>query len=236
MGDTTISTVLQQAWQQFRDQTFTLMPHVLASLLVFVVGIVLGIVITRVANWTLRAANLDRQAERLGLTAPLELIGVSSAVRVVAAVLQATILLFASILALYSLDARLASDLAERFFLYLPHLVVAVLILGAGLVLARFLARSVLIAAVNAEIRAARLLGSVTRVAILIVAGAMAFEHLGISRETVLTAFAILFGGVTLAASIAAGLGMQDLVRHWVSQQVTPPPASSAPEERIEHW
>ncbi len=236
MGDTTIATVLQQAWQQFRDQTFTLLPHVLASLLVFVVGIVLGIIITRVANWTLRATSLDRQAERLGLTGPLELIGVSSAVRAVAGVLQATVLLLACILALYSLDARLASDLAERFFLYLPHLVVAVIILGAGLVLARFLARSVLIAAVNAEIRAARLLAGLTRVAIMIVACAMAFEHLGISRETVLTAFAIVFGGVTLAASIAAGLAMQDMVRRWVAEQVVPPPAPPAPDEGIEHW
>lgn len=230
----TIQGVLVQAWQQFRDQTFTILPHVLASLFVFVAGILLGLVVTRVANWALRASNIDRGAARLGLAMPLEALGISSTVRLLAAALQAAILLLASMLALYSLDARLASDLAEQFFLYLPHLIVAVVILVAGFVLARFFSRSVLIAAVNSEIRGARLLGASTRVGIMLVAGAMAFEHLGISRETVLTAFAIVFGGVALAASIAAGLAMQDVVRQWVTAQLAPPPAGD--HESIEHW
>jgi len=229
----TIQTVLGQAWQQFSDQTFTILPHVLASLLVFAIGIVLGLIVTRLANWALRTSNLDRGAARLGLTSSLRVLGVSSIVRLVATGLQAAILLLASILALYSLDARLASDLAERVFLYLPHLAVALVILGGGTVVARFLSRSVLIAAVNSEIRAARLLAGFTRVGVMIVACAMAFEHLGISRETVLTAFAIVFGGVTLAVSIAAGLAMQDVVRRWVSEQLTPP---AADQERIDHW
>jgi small-conductance mechanosensitive channel len=113
------------------------------------------------------------------------------------------------------------------------HVIVAVAILGSGMVLARLLSRSVLIAAVNSEIPAARLLGGLTRVAVMVVAGAMALEHLGISREPVLTAFAIVFGGVTLAVSIAAGLAMQHVVRGWVSQQLAPPPAAR---DSIEHW
>ncbi len=230
----TIQTILGQAWQQFRDQTFAILPHVLASLLVVVVGIVLGLLVARLANWVLRASSIDRAAARLGLTSSLEALGVSSIVRLIATGLQGVILLLACTLALYSLDARLASDLTERLFLYLPHLAVAIVILAGGTLVARFLSRSVLITAVNSEIRGARLLAGFTRVAIMIVAGAMAFEHLGISRETVLTAFAIVFGGVTLAASIAAGLAMQDVVRRWVSSQLAPPPA--ADQERIDHW
>ncbi len=230
----TIQTVLGQAWQQFSDQTFAILPHVLAGLLVFGVGIVLGLIIGRLANWLLVKSDIDRRASRLGLTTSLEAFGISSVVRIVVAALQIVIVLIASILALYSLDARLASDLAERFFLYVPHLIVAVVILVAGMAVAKFLSRSVLIAAVNGEIRAARLLSGFTRVAIMVVAGAMAFEHLGISRETVLIAFAILFGGATLATSIAAGLAMQDIVRRWVGEQLGPPPVQ--PQGQIEHW
>lgn len=229
-----MQTVLSQAWQQFRDQAFTIVPHVLASLLVFIVGLALGIVISRVANWLLTRTNIDRRAERLGLTVPLEAIGIRSMVTVVAGALQVAILLIASILALYSLDARLASDLAERFFLYVPNLFVAGVILVVGVVLARFLARSILIAAVNSEVRAAKLLSEFTRVGVMLVAGAMAFEHLGISRETVLIAFAILFGGATLATSIAIGLAMQDTVRRWVADQLGAP--SGNPGGGIEHW
>ncbi len=230
----TVQGILEQAWQQFRDQAFTVLPHVLAGLLVFLVGLGLSLVVRQLAHWALKKIDIDRHAARLGLTTPLETLGVSSVVRLVAVGLQVAILFLACNLALYSLDARLASDLAERFFLYLPHLIVAVVILAGGTVVARFLSRSVLIAAVNSEIRAARLLSGFTRVAIMIVAGAMAFEHLGISRETVLIAFAILFGGATLATSIAAGLAMQDIVRRWVTEQIAPAPREQG--AGIEHW
>jgi hypothetical protein len=86
--------------------------------------------------------------------------------------------------------------------------------------LSRFLSRGVLIAAVNARMRAARLLAGATRSAVMLVAVAVAFEHIGIGRATVLTAFAILFGGVTLAAALAVGLGSQDIVRRWLDEQV----------------
>lgn len=230
----TVQGVLGQAWQQFRDQTFTVLPHLLAGLFIFMVGLVLGMVVSRVARWILTRRGIDSRASELGLTASLQAVGISSAVRLVASALQAAILLVASILALYSLDARLASDLAERFFLYLPHLIVATVILTAGMVVAKFLARSVLITAVNSEIRAAGLLAGFTRIAVMVVAGAMAFEHLGISRETVLIAFAILFGGATLATSIAVGLAMQDVARRWVADQMAPAPREQ--HTGIEHW
>jgi hypothetical protein len=138
-------------------------------------------------------------------------------------------------LALYSLDARLASDLAERFFLYLPHVLVGAAILVGGGLAARFLGRSVLIAAVNGEIPGARVLASATRAGVMLLAGAIAVEHLGIGRATLLTAFAILFGGATLAAALALGLGLQDVVRRWAASQFGEP-ARPPEHEPIQHW
>jgi hypothetical protein len=52
----------------------------------------------------------------------------------------------------------------------------------------------------------------------MLVAVAVALEHLGIGRVTVLIAFAILFGGIMLATALAVGLGSQDIVRRWLAQ------------------
>ncbi len=228
--------VIQQAWAQFLEQTASVLPHVVASLFVFASGILIGIVVSRLANRRLVSTRIDRMAARVGLSSSLDAIGVSSTGRLIGAVLQWGILVVASILALYSLDARLASDLAERLFLYVPNLAVAVVILGVGVVVARFLARSTLIACVNHGMPSARLLSGLTRVGVMIVATAMALEHLGIGRGTVLAAFAILFGGATLAAAIALGLGLQDVVRQWVATHVQTG-AMVAPEgDPIQHW
>jgi hypothetical protein len=84
-------------------------------------------------------------------------------------------------------------------------------------------------------VRAARLLAGATRSAVMLVAIAVAFEHLGIGRATVVTAFAILFGGVTLAAALAVGLGSQDIVRRWLDGQFAARPPSK-PDDPIQHW
>jgi hypothetical protein len=225
--------VMDQAWRQLQAQAIQIVPRLFASGLVVVLGLLAAFVVGRAARWALRWMHLDRRAARLGLASQLEAIGITSSVAAVTRLLQFSILLAASILALYSVDPRLASDLAEQFLLYLPHLFVGAGLLAIGVGLARFAGRSVLIAAVNAELPWARLLAGLTKGAVLITAGAIALEQLGIGRLTVLVAFTILFGGATLAAAIAVGFGSQDLVRQWMAGRPVPPPPG-APEP--EHW
>ena len=231
----TIHAVVGQAWTEFQRQVLMVVPHLMASVVVLALGVLLGMLVRRLARWALRSTQLDQHAARLGLDTPLQAVGIRSAVHAAAVVLQAAIILFASTLALYSLDARLASDLTERFLLYLPHLVIACAMLGGGLMLAKFLGRSVLIGAVNAGLPSARLLAGLTRVAVVLVAAAVALEQLGIGRLTMLIAFTILFGGVTLTAALAVGVPLQDLVRVWLARQVEPP-AAPASEETLRHW
>jgi len=112
--------------------------------------------------------------------------------------------------------------------------VVAVGLLWAGFLVSRFVGRSVLIAAVNTGFGSARLLAALARWGIVLVVLAVALEHLGIGRATVLTAFAILFGGITLALAIAAGFGSQDVVRQWWAGRLQLP--EKRDEEPFRHW
>ena len=125
-------------------------------------------------------------------------------------------------LALYSLDAVLAGDLVRRFFLYLPNVAVALIMVAAGVLLSRFVERSVRIAAVNMGLSPARAIGKLARVAIIVLAVALAFEHLGIGGGTVPAVLLILLGGVTLAAALAIGLGSRDAVKQWLEQMGAP--------------
>ena len=216
----TLEAVLNASWQQLGTQLSEKLPNVFAAAVLFVVGGLVGVVAGRLTGWVLARAKIDRGAARLGIMGPLSRAGVSSLATLMGRVVKWTIIGVALVPALYSLDARVASDLVGRSLLYLPQIVVAVVLLWVGFVLSRFLSRGVLIAAVNARMRAARLLAGATRSAVMLVAVAVAFEHIGIGRATVLTAFAILFGGVTLAAALAVGLGSQDIVRRWLDEQI----------------
>jgi len=232
----TAQTVVQLAWGRFVGQAMGALPHVLASLLVLALGLVVGAIVSRVTNRMLTSSQLDRVAARLGLSPSLEAIGISSSVRLAGRTLHWLIVLAASMVALYSLDARLASDLTERLFLYLPHVAVAIAILAVGMVSARFLARGTLIACVNHDVPSARLFSALTRVGVMVIAGSMALEHLGIGQVTILAAFAILFGGATLAAAIALGYGMQDAVRQWIASEFERREPAQAGAGEIRHW
>jgi len=101
----------------------------------------------------------------------------------------------------------------------MPNVLVAFLLLAVGSLLARFLSRGVLIGAVNLRLESARLLSLGVKWLILVLAGAMALEHLGLGGNIVELAFAILFGGIVLALALAVGLGSKDMVsRSWDSQ------------------
>ena len=124
-----------------------------------------------------------------------------------------TVLLVGVLIGVSALDTRLTSQLIIELFDYLPHVVAAIVILLAGSLISRFLARSVLIGAVNMQIQSARLLSVGVKWLVIVLAVAIALDHLRIGGMVVQVSFAILFGGIVLALALAVGLGSKDMVR-----------------------
>ena len=129
--------------------------------------------------------------------------------------------------AAYSANAQV-----EMFVLpYITHLIGAVLLLFIGGLIARFLSRSVLISAVNAQLQYARVLSLGVKWLVLVLTAAMALDHLRIGGTIVELAFGILFGGIVFALSLAVGLGSRDLVTRSIERierpAVVPTPEST---------
>jgi hypothetical protein len=111
-------------------------------------------------------------------------------------------------------------EYTARFFLFLPRLFAALVILFFGLLAAGFFSRAALLAAVNANFRASRLLSVSIRVFISIFTLSMAFEVLGVAEHTIMIAFGTAFGAVMLGLAIAFGLGGQDLAREFLEDRL----------------
>ncbi len=130
----------------------------------------------------------------------------------------------------YSVDSHFSSTVLLPYF---THLTGAILLLLIGGLLARFLARSVLIGAVNAQMQYARFLSLGVKWLVLVLAAAMALDHLQIGGTIVELAFGILFGGIVLTLSLAVGLGSRDLVTRSIEKSMdrplTQPPTPVSP-------
>lgn len=198
----------------------------LPGALVFLVLLVGALIVAFVVRYALRRAlnglDFDRRTELFGVS----LAGWTrsgSASNLVAAAAYWTVLAVGLLLGLTALDAALPSQFALSVLEYVPHLLAALAILVAGSVVARFLARAILIESVNMGVQYARLLSLTVKWLVLIVAAAMALDHIGIGRTVLLLAFGILFGGVVLAIALAVGLGARDTVTRALDRQLREP-------------
>jgi hypothetical protein len=117
-------------------------------------------------------------------------------------------------------DAEWTSQLARSIFDYIPNILGAAFVLLLGSIIARFLARSVLIGAVNMNLQYARLLSVGVKWLVVVLAVAMALDHLRIAPGIVEIGFGILFGGIVLALALAVGLGSKDLVTKSLERDV----------------
>lgn len=114
-----------------------------------------------------------------------------------------------------------AGVLSVALLPYLMHIVGACFILIVGVIAARFLARSVLIGAVNLQLQYARFLSLGVKWLVVVLTAAMALAHLDIGGDIVQLAFGILFGGIVLTLALAVGLGSRELVSRSLENRVS---------------
>ena len=208
--DEVIRTTLVELGARFRD----FVPNLLAMLVLLAVGILVAVAIRFSVGFVLKWLAFDRFSERTGISTVLQKGGIRAAPsRVLALTLAWLVLAVFVLLSVAALDLTAAVNLVNEAFAYLPNLLVAGALVLLGSLVAGFVRRSVLIAAVNAGVGSARLIASGVQVALLVLFAAMALEHLGLGRQVILTSFTILFGGVVLALALAFGLAGRDMAR-----------------------
>ena len=116
-----------------------------------------------------------------------------------------------------------ATTLPNSLLPYLTRVVGAVFLFIAGTLAARYLARSVLIEAVNAQLHYARFLSLGIKWLTLVFTAATVLDHLQIGGHVAVLAFGILFGGIVLTLALAVGLGSRDLVSRSLESHVEHP-------------
>jgi hypothetical protein len=211
--------VLDEILREFLLKLAHFGPNLLAMAIVLLCGLSLALLLRLLVRETLPRLGFDRFSERTGLTAVLERGGVTRPPSTVAAAFALwTVVCVTVLLAIAALNIEVAMNLVARGFEYLPQLLIAAAIHAVGSLVSGFVRRSVLIAAVNADLASARLLAGGVHTALMILFTAMALEHLGVGRQILIASFTILFGGVVLALSLAFGLAGRDLARGFLER------------------
>ncbi|HEY7789516.1 MAG TPA: hypothetical protein VIC33_03290 [Vicinamibacterales bacterium] len=228
-----VTVIFGRATGRVVENIANFLPGLVVLCVLILVALVIALVARVLVFRLLRGLDFDRWAIRSGFSILVDWSPERSPSRLVAQTVLWLILLLGFLAGLSALDAAMPSYFALTVFGYLPNVIGAIIILICGVLIARFLARSVLIGAVNLQMQSARLLSTGVKWLVLILTFAMALEQIGLGRDIVLIAFAILFGGVVLAMSLAIGLGSRDLVSRTLDRQMRG--GVDRPEDTIDH-
>lgn len=229
-----VDEVLKQTISRITDALANFLPGLLALLVIIPLTIMIAFILRVVVRRSLERIRFDNRLDQWGFSAVAEFSPARSPSQLIARAVFLAILGVGILIGLSALDSSLPSMLIERLFDYLPNLAAAILIMFVGVVVARFVARSVLIGAVNMQLQSARLLSVGVKWLVLVLTLAMALDHLRIGGLVVQLSFAILFGGIVLALALAVGLGSKEMVRRsWERQEDKI--ESKAEEEQFHH-
>jgi small-conductance mechanosensitive channel len=219
--DNTIQKILIDPFKEFYTNIISFLPNLLTSILILALGIFISIMLKKAFTKLFTAINLDKLSEKFGLTDILKKGGISeSAVSLFSRIIGWLIIFTFLIIALRALNVPTIERLLAQLYLYLPNVFLATFILFIGYLLSNFLGRAALIACVNAGIKISGIIGKFVKFTVFFLAVTMALEQLGIGKETVLLAFAIIYGGVVLSLAIAFGIGGKEAAKEYIDKRL----------------
>ena len=211
---------LTQALQDLARGFAHYLPRLIVMLIIAFVGWIVAYLLKMLARSILRLTRFSKLSENAGATQLLNQAALPSSTELLSRFVfwvawVGFILLGVSVLGIVALQ-----EYISQFFLFLPRLFVALVILFLGVLAASFFSRAALLAAVNMNFRSSRLLSISIRIIISIFALSMVFEVLGVAKETMLITFGTTFGAVMLSLAIAFGIGGKDVAREFLEKRL----------------
>ncbi len=215
-----IISELTQTMQELARGFAQYLPRMIVMLIIVLVGLLIAYILKAIARSILRLTKFAKLSENAGATQLLKQAALPSSTELLSRFVFWVAWIGFILLGLSGLGIGGFEEHVSRFFLFLPRLFVALVILFFGLLAATFFSRATLLAAVNANSRSPRLLSLSVRLVIVIFTVSMVFEELGIAEQTIMMAFGIAFGAMMLGLAIAFGIGGKDLAREFLERRL----------------
>jgi len=187
------------------------LPLLAVAFLVFVLGLILSPLVGGLVHKMLRFMKIDQAAESTGISSALAGIGMDfSFAKVIGEITKYIIFIIFLNIVVEILGLTQITMLIDDLIRYIPQVIIAVALFGAGLTFGDFFKKTTIrmSGATNMSDKDGALLGMIGKFAIVTFAGMAALVQLGVANELV----QILFAGIVAGCALAMGLGSQKRV------------------------
>lgn len=187
------------------------LPNLLGAILVFLIGIIIALVLQNVVARLVALLRIDELARKLELTQQFERAGLRLHIgHLLGWIVKWFFVILALIAATDILQWEQVTEYLEQVVLFIPNVIIAVIILLAGILLGNFVQRVVKSTVEAAKLSSADFLSGMAKWAILIFSFMAALVQLQIAPELIRVLFTGLVAMLALAGGLAFGLGGQE--------------------------
>lgn len=198
---------LLELWQSI----IAYLPNFIGSVIVFVLGILLAVVLRSVVEQVIRLLHIDELAKRLEIKSQFERIGIHLHIgRLLGWIVKWFFIIVALIAATDILGWDQLTAYLQKIVLFIPNVIIAVIILLSGILLANFVQGIVKSAVEAAKLSSAGFLSGMAKWSILIFSFMAALVQLQIAPDLIRVLFTGLVFMIALAGGLAFGLGGRD--------------------------
>jgi mechanosensitive ion channel-like protein len=207
-----LTAMLVEPFHGFWTQVSVKLPGILAALVLLLIGMVVARVIRTAIQSGLKYAKLDQYTDKINLNELLSRLGMGrSPSFVVGFMVYWLIILVFLVSAANTVKLVVVAQVVERFLLFIPHVLAAVLVVAAGLLIGRFLGEIVQNAATANRIQGSIILSKIVNLVVVVFSAVMALEQLGVDTSIMTSSAQIILATLGLALAIAFGLGGRDV-------------------------
>jgi small-conductance mechanosensitive channel len=193
-------------------------PHIVIALIIFAIGTAIGWLAARFVAITLTRAGFDRLGAQTGLDDDLARVGIRlPPSRVVGRIVFLVVEIAAFVQAIDGLELAPISASLNAFLIYLPHTVLAAVLVLVGIIVGDTLGRGTANAMSRAGVLYHDVVGGVLRTAIILLAVLMALEQLTVASAFLFYVLLVIVGGCSLALAIAGGWGARAFAENLIA-------------------
>lgn len=208
---TLIQTAVLNPIQAVLVRVVAVLPSVLWAIVLLLVGALLARLLRKGVEKILTIGQIDVWSDKAGINTLLSHLGLGrSPTKVIAVLVWWFLFLIFFVGAANALNLNIVSELLDRLAFFLPRVIAAVFVLGAGVFVGTFVRDIVSSACTANKVRGAATLSKLSRAAVVGFAAFMALDQLGIARTVTTSTLQIILGSVGLAFALAFGLGGKD--------------------------
>lgn len=200
---TAIISPLQTLWLEFSQ----ILPNLIGAIIVLIIGSFVAVILGHAVRVVLDKAKLDEAIRKMHLT---KAVGHTDVPALLGELLKWWVIIIFLQQAVDLVNLGILTDLLNRFVLWLPKLLVAVIVVLVGIAAAHFVELRI---TEHTRLKGMRLVSRILKWLIIIIVALVASKNIGIDvgliEKLFLYVIVALAAGIALALGIGLGLGLK---------------------------